>query len=108
MMSNDVRAPETLSSVHKQLLGNASRSSLFLHDSFEHARVIRSAVAPVKHNFQLSIPRFQYRNGHTVFYEIRVTEIPETPSALSDVMFHRFDDFAQLQEKVIPHPFRAQ
>ena len=55
--------------------------------------------------FQIAIPRHQIRNGRTV-YELRCTEVMDAEAAaaglvgLTDVVFHRFDDFAQLHDKV--------
>lgn len=52
--------------------------------------------------FQIAIPRHQIRNGRTV-YELRCTEVMDSEAGLvglTDVVFHRFDDFAQLHDKV--------
>lgn len=87
MATNGARAPADLSQVHRQLLGAAARGGHFLHDSFVVGHSVATAntsvnaasgavsAPPQKRNLQLSIPAFQYRNGHTVFYEIRVTEV---------------------------------
>ncbi len=64
-----------------------------------------SSSAARSKEFQIAIPRHQIRNGRTV-YELRCTEVMDGEAAaaglvgLTDVVFHRFDDFAQLHDKV--------
>ena len=60
-----------------------------------------SSSAARSKEFQIAIPRHQIRNGRTV-YELRCTEVMDGAGlvGLTDVVFHRFDDFAQLHDKV--------
>ena len=70
-----------------------------------HASLSSSSSSARTKEFQIAIPRHQIRNGRTV-YELRCTEVMDSEAAaaglvgLTDVVFHRFDDFAQLHDKV--------